>query len=100
MHGDLRTPPEDAELTGLLREWDRITARIRALGVKIPPRPGAVTMAEWVAATGLPPRPVVLPRWVCPECGGTSIGHERGLLFCERCGHTWPADPGTDREDL
>lgn len=45
--GGLRSPAGDAEVTRLLREWDTATARLRALGVAIPDRPGAVTMAEW-----------------------------------------------------
>lgn len=53
--GRLRSPDEDAELTRLLTEWDRVTTRLEELGVRMPRRPGAVTMAEWDAETEPPP---------------------------------------------
>lgn len=66
MAGDrMRTPAEDAELTRLLRDWDRITGHIRALGVAISRRPGEITTAEWAAAAG-----AVL------ECRADPFGHQ------------------------
>lgn len=48
-HGGLRSAAGEQEVTRLLREWDTATARLRELGITIPDRPGAVTMAEWAA---------------------------------------------------
>jgi hypothetical protein len=45
----MRNSAQDAEFTRLLRERDRITARLRELGLRIPDRPGAVIAAEWPA---------------------------------------------------
>jgi len=43
----MRDSQQDAEVTKLLRERDRIDVRLEELGVHMPPRPGGITMAEW-----------------------------------------------------
>jgi hypothetical protein len=45
----VQSEAEEAELTDLLREWDRITKRIRELGVVMPNRPGGITQEQWDA---------------------------------------------------
>jgi hypothetical protein len=47
--GNVRDSTEDAEVTDLLRERDRIDARLAELGVRMPRRPGGTTLAEWDA---------------------------------------------------
>lgn len=76
---------------------DEIIARLVAAGWTLSDEPPEITGGKRIRMM-TPPRPIRAPRWACPECASPHVEHERGLLFCGGCGHTWPLDP--DREDL
>jgi hypothetical protein len=94
----VRDSAEDAEVTRLLRERDRIDARLGELGVKMPARPGGVTLAEWPdeTAAAAPVGEVRFVEEVTLDPGYTPPWSGAGVCGHEPEGRELALDPAFD----